>query len=160
MSGDVRTCTSCEEDFTAYQWNQKRCYDCIAQSDPRFKGRPERKCLYCGESFQPRVIRQMCCSSECRDSHKTNMYYYNTYGITRNEYNRMVEERDGLCDVCGDEGFAMSDKHTATLAVDHCHDTGKIRGLLCHNRNRALGLLQENYNNIYQAYLYVYNNSQ
>ena len=29
-------------------------------------------------------------------------------------------------------------------AIDHCHDTGKIRGVLCNECNRGLGLLKDN----------------
>ena len=39
------------------------------------------------------------------------------------------------CEICGDT--------TAKMAIDHCHDSGKVRGLLCSNCNTALGLLKE-----------------
>lgn len=41
------------------------------------------------------------------------------------------------------------------LVVDHCHDTGKIRGLLCHNCNRALGLLKDSVHTLESAIDYL-----
>ena len=56
----------------------------------------------------------------------------------------MLDEQDGKCKLCGDEGFIMAEHHVMKLVVDHNHTTGVIRGLLCHNCNRALGLTKEN----------------
>lgn len=55
-----------------------------------------------------------------------------TYGITTEDYNQMLKEQDGKCAVCG------KPPKTMRLAVDHCHKTGKIRGLLCSYCNRRV----------------------
>jgi hypothetical protein len=56
----------------------------------------------------------------------------------------MKQEQDNKCFLCGSEGFLMDkNKHVEKLAVDHCHETGKVRKLLCHNCNRALGLFKD-----------------
>lgn len=59
------------------------------------------------------------------------------YGITVEDYDRMYLEQFGRCKIC--------DKHqqefTKRLYVDHCHITGKVRGLLCFNCNIAIGKL-------------------
>ena len=52
------------------------------------------------------------------------------YGITPEEYDQMLEEQNG-CGICG--------KKFSSYHVDHCHDTGKVRGILCHNCNIMLG---------------------
>lgn len=63
------------------------------------------------------------------------------YNMTLEEYNVMFENQNGVCEVCGEpEGCSRN----TFLAVDHCHETNEIRGLLCTNCNRALGLLKEN----------------
>ncbi|WP_404800888.1 endonuclease VII domain-containing protein [Pseudoblastomonas flavescens] len=66
-----------------------------------------------------------------------------TYGISLLEVRAMFENQAHRCCLCGGPGFKMADHHRVPLVVDHCHTTGKVRGLLCHNCNRALGLLQD-----------------
>ena len=51
------------------------------------------------------------------------------YGITLEDYNVMFNEQQGKCKVC----FKHQDTLNYPLNVDHCHTTGKIRGLLCRN---------------------------
>lgn len=63
--------------------------------------------------------------------------------LTPEEYNALWEAQGGVCASCGHPERAMLKKRARELAVDHCHTTGRIRGLLCGNCNRALGLLYE-----------------
>ena len=69
------------------------------------------------------------------------------YGIRLEDYERMYELQDGCCKICLRE--------EEQLDVDHCHDTGIIRGLLCGLCNRGLGMLQENFIIIRRAAEYV-----
>lgn len=66
--------------------------------------------------------------------------------ITYDEYEERYKKTDGRCNIC-------SDKYTI-LEVDHCHDTGDIRGLLCGKCNRGIGLLGDNINGIKNALSY------
>lgn len=59
------------------------------------------------------------------------------YGITPEQYDQMLVEQAGGCAVCGQP------PNGKRLHIDHCHTTGKIRGLLCSGCNRALGYLQD-----------------
>lgn len=60
------------------------------------------------------------------------------FGISLAEYEKMLAEQDGKCAICGQEDQWFS------LAVDHCHGTNRIRGLLCSQCNRGLGLFRDN----------------
>ena len=60
------------------------------------------------------------------------------YGITTQQYDFMVIQQSGRCAICSGPPV-----HGKRLAIDHCHVTGVVRGLLCHYCNSAIGLLQE-----------------
>lgn len=157
----VRSCNNCNNDFSPFQWNQKRCYECLEKLDPKFKGRPVRDCQWCGQAFQPRTVRQMNCSSECGERVRVDNYYIRTYGISREQYENMLDSSGHKCQICGGEGFLMKGTtHKAKLVVDHCHETGRIRGVLCHNCNRALGLLGDSIENLHSAVDYLSGSDQ
>jgi hypothetical protein len=64
------------------------------------------------------------------------------YGIDLNEYNLLLESQDYGCAICGStETGAKSSKN---FCVDHCHETGKVRGLLCKSCNIMLGEAKDN----------------
>lgn len=62
------------------------------------------------------------------------------YGITLETFNKMLDSQGGHCALCP---ATPQDQKNGTLVVDHCHNTGKIRGLLCNPCNTAIGLLKE-----------------
>lgn len=59
------------------------------------------------------------------------------YGITIEEYNKMLNEQNGVCAICGKT-------KSETLAVDHNHTTMEIRGLLCSHCNHVVGFAKDN----------------
>jgi len=61
-----------------------------------------------------------------------------SYGLEYEDYLKLLEEQKGLCKICS------KDNSGRRLSIDHCHDTGRIRGLLCTRCNRALGLFEDN----------------
>ena len=61
------------------------------------------------------------------------------YGITLDDYNKMWADQAGCCATCGIHSSAL----TKPLHVDHCHTTGKVRGLLCTQCNTALGMAKD-----------------
>jgi hypothetical protein len=61
------------------------------------------------------------------------------FGITKADYDAMFAAQNGGCAVC-----SKPCKSGRRLAVDHCHETSKVRGLLCMNCNNALGRVNDN----------------
>jgi hypothetical protein len=60
-----------------------------------------------------------------------------SFGLTAHEYYEMLMRQDGECAICGDH------ERGQRLAVDHCHETGEVRGLLCRPCNAALGAFRD-----------------
>lgn len=103
----------------------------------------DKSCRQCDEVFSPIAPSHHYCSDGCRDRASTDNYYTKTYGVSLKEVEEMFLAQGGKCAVCKQDGFKMRDEHKSSLNLDHCHNTGKVRGLLCHNCNRALGLLKD-----------------
>lgn len=67
------------------------------------------------------------------------------YGITMEEYQALHEVQGGVCAICGQPETTVQGRTNTPfcLAVDHDHDTGKVRGLLCTPCNRGIGFLRD-----------------
>ena len=65
------------------------------------------------------------------------------YGITLEEYQAKLESQGNVCAICGQPEQVKRDGQVKALAVDHDHETGKVRGILCQACNKALGLLKD-----------------
>ena len=63
------------------------------------------------------------------------------YNITLEEYNELFEKQNGCCAICGIHQSMITSGRS--LAVDHCHKTKKIRGLLCFLCNTGIGKLND-----------------
>lgn len=73
------------------------------------------------------------------------------YGITAREYNQLFEDQGGCCVIC-----RRHQKYLKTpLQVDHCHKTGKVRGLLCGRCNRMLGMSKDSIKILKRSILYL-----
>ncbi len=80
--------------------------------------------------------------------------YKHKYGITMAEYNDMFTMQNGSCAICGIHQTHLKNK----LSVDHCHSTGKVRGLLCSNCNTGLGYFKDSVVSLEKALSYIINN--
>lgn len=96
-----------------------------------------RRCKRCGRNRAERFFTSergtVCtdCQRRARQTASRNSRLQETYGITEAEYQRLFEAQGGRCAICGG-------KRRTKLDVDHCHATGKVRGLLCRRCNRRL----------------------
>jgi hypothetical protein len=68
---------------------------------------------------------------------RKNARYKRVYGISVTEYGNRLNKQDHCCALCR----THKDKFRYALSVDHCHKTGKIRGLLCGTCNMTIGYL-------------------
>lgn len=79
------------------------------------------------------------------------------YGITVEDYDRMLVVQGGKCALCFAEPV---DEPGKRLHVDHCHDTGKVRGLLCVACNTGMGKLRDNVEVLKRAIEYLEKNRE
>ena len=78
------------------------------------------------------------------------------YGITLADYEVLYNDQEGRCAICNKVETALSNTgYVKNLAVDHCHETGKVRGLLCNRCNVGLGMFEDNVNNLKIAIHYL-----
>ena len=99
-----------------------------------------KKCCQCKETFnisfftrdsqRKDKIRVRC--KTCDNEQNRASKYKRLFGITLEDYNRMLDEQGGVCDIC------KKPPQKYRLAVDHDHKTGAVRGLLCVHCNRSL----------------------
>lgn len=76
---------------------------------------------------------------------------YRKYNMTIDDYNQMFDNQEGKCKICGTHKLELKRR----LSVDHCHKTGKIRGLLCSNCNHGLGSFKDSVSFLENAINYL-----
>lgn len=129
-----KTCTKCEEtkEETCFAWHYKS------------KGIRRSQCKTCRNLYEKVKGRE-----EHRKTKRKDYVLNKTYSLSLEEYNDMLVKQQGVCQIC------LRPPINRALAVDHCHKTGKIRGLLCGSCNTALGSMQDNPDRLRQAALYL-----
>jgi len=156
---ETSLCTRCKQDklwsdfyITGRGRPSTRCKRCV--SEVNVEKASQRKISLviavdktCGNCKVKKLAREFLVSyrtldglswscNRCRRSSE----FMRLYGITIEEYEAMCEEQQGLCKICNNPESIDG----RSLAVDHCHNTGAVRGLLCGKCNKALGLLNDN----------------
>lgn len=123
-----------------------------------------RVCRRCGEektidkfhtTRKKRFLCRKCHNKRYVELRKLDPKRYRSYirkyarGVTREQYDSMVLAQNGVCVICS--GVSNNKE----LAVDHCHVTNKVRGLLCDSCNRGIGLLKEDILILHRAIEYI-----
>lgn len=99
----------------------------------------------------PELWRSMAKAWRKRNPEKTKSHNLGRYGISFDEYKNILSSQNGGCAICETKSHVDGKK----LFVDHCHDTGKIRGILCKKCNWGIGLLKDNASLVKKAYDYL-----
>lgn len=74
------------------------------------------------------------------------------YRVSETEYSDLFKLQNGVCKICKE--FKLP-KNKTRLVLDHCHTTGKVRGLLCDKCNKALGFFEDKINLLDEAIKYL-----
>lgn len=83
------------------------------------------------------------------------------YGMSEIDYHNMSNKQNGTCAIClkPETVFDRRQGCTRNLSIDHCHLTGKIRGLLCTKCNKGLGCFNDNQDLLNVAISYLRNSN-
>lgn len=136
----------------------------------------EKVCASCGRTlpvaeFSGRgdgtIFKRPYCRDCCnrRRSEEWERRFFAGLGIDREEYDRMADAQGHRCAICGcDEGEATRGKPIRAryrwLRVDHCHKTGKVRGLLCDKCNLGIGNFNDDLSLFAKAVEYLQGHQQ
>lgn len=128
----------------------------------------KKQCPICSGFFIPQAPAEKYCSQDCRIKNSQNKeierikqtknkvplrhsdkYLRSVYGITRQQYEEMLQIQNNCCLICG-----CSFEHSPPL-VDHDHGTGKVRGILCSPCNNLLGMAKDKISILNSAIQYL-----
>jgi hypothetical protein len=82
------------------------------------------------------------------------------YQLTADEYAALLESQGGVCAICGKVNGLTKHNGEHQLVIDHCHDTGAVRGLLCYNCNLGLGNFKDDLGLLIKAIAYLKRNCE
>lgn len=74
------------------------------------------------------------------------------YGMTIEDFDALVAEQNGLCPICARD---LTTTQRISPSVDHCHETGAVRGVLCGPCNSGIGSLQDSIEVLEAAIAYL-----
>ncbi len=79
-------------------------------------------------------------------------YFLRKYGVSVDRYNEMLISQNYKCSICSTEKVGGRSKN---FHIDHCHESGVVRGLLCMSCNTMLGMAKDNTEVLSKAILYL-----
>lgn len=79
------------------------------------------------------------------------------YDMTVEDLERMRESQGDVCAICSRPNTTKNgpSQRVTDLRVDHCHATGKVRGLLCDQCNKGLGMFEDSVERMAAAIAYL-----
>lgn len=164
---DTFSCTKCGKDKESSEfgtqkrggksWRRRKCRDCYSEErrenyrlNPNvYKDANKRQWSKDPELYRekqraryhksPEVFQKR--AQDRRDSGRTlEINRKRKYGISSEDIKHAFDLQDGKCAICLTKESSLKEK----LLVDHCHATGKFRGLLCRKCNSGIGFLCDN----------------
>ena len=142
-------CQHCQQAFTYEKTTGRRRFYCTeeckyqagqAQKTAR-AAETARRCR-CGSINVARVGTPVCpdCKKDARDPERNRVKErrrtLRRYGLTQLDWDALVATQAGRCAICRTD---TPGGRGELWHIDHCHDTGRVRGLLCHNCNVGIG---------------------
>lgn len=106
-----------------------------------------------------RANRALVESADARKRDQRDLQLILNYGLTIEDLHRMYAACNGTCPICNNamELFreTVANPPRYYTCVDHCHLTGKVRGLICFACNVGLGMFRDNTDSLANAINYL-----
>jgi Autographiviridae endonuclease VII len=124
---------------------KRTAYDRARQADPEFRAKKAENDRL--RKLDPLVREKRAEQYRQRAADPTykrrsiELHRVRKYGLSSEDFDAMFAAQGSMCANSGCE--SISPGRTKGWCVDHCHTTGKIRGILCHNCNLSLGLAKD-----------------
>lgn len=118
---------------------------------------PWTQCLQCKKISNNKFQE----SNPGRNTNVLKKHYYvrrNNLKLCKEEYKKILDKQNGVCAICEKPEQIINgriNKVPKRLAIDHCHKTGVIRGLLCHKCNVSIGSFDESIETLEKAIAYL-----
>jgi hypothetical protein len=151
----VRTCSKCkiEKNISDFYKRNSRISgvfsECKLCNNKRSKEYKKKNLEKVSVKFKEYYLKNIDKIKEYNRSEKRkNVEFKNRYGITLDQRNKLFENQGGKCLTC------LTTK-AKKFCVDHCHKSGKIRGILCDNCNKAIGLIKDKKETAYRIFNYL-----
>ena len=91
---------------------------------------------------------------DCKKIYERKYNLKKTFNIDFEEFEKMFKDQNSKCKICLKD-LELLDRHTH---LDHCHESGKVRGILCKSCNNMLGYAKDNTETLKNAVLYLEEN--
>ena len=151
---DVTTkiCSICNESKSIESFSGRRCRQCRTNiAREKLNASPSRL-----EKRREAVRRWHATHPEESFARYRKAHLQYNFGLTVDAYTAMLENQDNKCAICKkEETFRNGTGNIVSLAVDHDHETGKVRGLLCKDCNQSIGKFNDDPELLYSAYQYL-----
>ena len=107
--------------------------------------KPRASCIFCHKEYSKVYYRK---SGNAKTNRSKQILY--KYKITSKDYSKLFSNQKSRCAICNKKS-----KHKFSLCVDHCHKTGKVRGLICRKCNFGLGNFSDSIKVLKRAITYL-----
>lgn len=140
-------CRACRNEYARIRVKHRR------QTDPEYKDVCQQSCKKYYYENRAKIVKNKRTMS---DNYTMNARLKSSYNISIEEYNILLTNKNNVCAICKKkEKRKNRSGKIYKLHVDHCHKTGKIRGLLCHNCNTGIGRFKDDLILLNQALEYL-----
>ncbi len=150
MAVTLKTCLRCEEKKELNEFGKDKykedgrciyCRTCIREKGITYYASHKELCTQATVKWREKNRERYLAyhRKESKESQRVRRHRYADFGITIEDYDDMYIQQGGCCATCGIHQSELDSR----LAVDHCHDTSVVRGLLCKRCNQGIGLFND-----------------